>query len=579
MILSLRTQIILLFVPLLLVLSGLGGLLLMLGHRAEAMWGLEQQARAAVVALSGMTGADPLPAPPALERIAEENSITGLRFFDPAGAIRMEVGNFRGPAATVPPPAALVTLPETLEEGEIVRAAAPLAGGGWLALELSTSVQVAEAARLRRVALGLLLAGALIGLGGVLAVTGRISRRLGALERRMDGLSKGTLEDTAAVTGIQEVEDLDDALHTMHSVIHARRERSERLCVENEQFRTLHDLVGTLAEATQPDIDSPSGNRRIIARRVGGDAGQILRLIQTGDGGHLVLGSIQLADPLERALRAGAVGDLLAARLAQGTLPVDALADLPAGNDRLSILSWGGGPATKRVEWRAGKLHMEESPQTGILAVGLLTGGGERLLRQYMERFADVALEARAADLSTILQRRCVGTYALITLSGKAGVADRRHTDMEEIARLDMVLDSRLPEIHRLADAFEQFCDTHGVPPQPTFQFNLCFDELLTNVIQHGLAGETGHPIKVSVMLTDIMLQAEIIDGGPEFDPLQRPPADIESDIDDREIGGLGVHMVRTMMDMVAYRRLDGQNHFRFGQHVANWKNNVMESE
>lgn len=578
MTLTLRARIILLFVPLLLVLSGLGGGMVLLGHRAEALWGLEQQARAAIVTLAGMIDAHGTPAPQALATVTAANDITGLRLFDAAGGQRLSIGTMRGPDPLLRPPATLVTLPDGLEDGTPVGAVAPLADGGWLALEMSTARPAAEAGRLRRVALALLAAGIMVGLTGALAVAGRIVRRLKALRRRMALLSAGTLESAPAVAGIREVEDLDDALRTMHSVLQARRERSERLCIENEQFRTLHDIVGTLAEATQPDIDALSGDRRIVARRVGGDAGQILRLIRAATGSHLLLGVIQLADPLERALRAGAVADLLEARLRDGVPPCDVLADIAAGQDRLLILSWDTGVATRKVEWRAGRLHGEDCAQTDILAVGLLTGGGERLLRQYMERFGDVALEARAADLSTILQRRCVGTYALVTIPA-AGQQDRRHAGMEEIARLDMTLDSRIEEIQGLADAFDQFCEAHGIPSRPAFQFNLCFDELLTNVVQHGLDSVAGHPIKVSVLLTDLMLQAEIVDDGPAFDPLQRPPVDTEADIDDREIGGLGVHMVRTMMDMVSYRRVDGCNHFRFGQQVAGWKNDVMESE
>ena len=150
---------------------------------------------------------------------------------------------------------------------------------------------------------------------------------------------------------------------------------------------------------------------------------------------------------------------------------------------------------------------------------------------------------------------------------------------MDELARLDMVLDSRLEDIPRLADAVEAFCDNNAIPPRPTFQFNLCFDELLTNVIQHGLNGAAGRKIKIALVLSDIMLQAEIVDDGPPFDPLTRPPVDIDADLEEREIGGLGVHMVRTMMDMVSYRRQDDHNHFRFGQQVAGWKNEATGNE
>jgi anti-sigma regulatory factor (Ser/Thr protein kinase) len=577
MTLSLRTRIAGLFVPLLL-LSGLGGGLLLLGHYKQTLWGLEQQAGSVAVTLTRMIGAMPPPAPSVLSKIMEANQITALRVTDAKGLEQLAVGRFQAAPPPLTATGAVVTLPETLEGDQPVQVSIGLETGGTLSLEISTARAAAEVRRIRWIALGLLAVGIVAGLCAMLAVAGPITRRLRLLEQRMGLLPQGRLEGAAAISGIQEVEDLDEALRTMHSVLRARRNRTDRLSVENEQFRTVNDLIGTLTEATQPDIDGILIGRQVVCRRIGDDAGQILRLIQVGETGHLLLGNVQLADPLDRSLRAGAIGNLVTARLSQGASAEQALADIATGNDRLLLLSWGQGAATRKVEWRAGRLQSEDCADTDILGVGLLTGSGERLLRQYMERFTDVALDARAADLSTILRRRCVGAYALITNPGSTGGMNRGQPDMKEIASLDLFLDSHLDEIHRLATAFEEFCAKNNIPAQPLFQFNLCFDELLSNIIQHSLGNEAGHRIKISIRLSDIMLQVKITDDGPEFDPLQRPLVDIDADIDEREIGGLGIHMVRMVMDSVAYQRLDGQNHFRFGQQVANWKNNVTES-
>ena len=51
------------------------------------------------------------------------------------------------------------------------------------------------------------------------------------------------------------------------------------------------------------------------------------------------------------------------------------------------------------------------------------------------------------------------------------------------------------------------------------------------------------------------MLRLELSDDGIAFDPLSLPPPDVSLDIEDRLIGGLGVHLIRTMMDSVSYRR------------------------
>lgn len=57
------------------------------------------------------------------------------------------------------------------------------------------------------------------------------------------------------------------------------------------------------------------------------------------------------------------------------------------------------------------------------------------------------------------------------------------------MAEIVLVLDSQLQEIAPLADRVDEFCDSHDLPPQFAFQFNICFEEVLTNIIQHGLGG------------------------------------------------------------------------------------------
>jgi anti-sigma regulatory factor (Ser/Thr protein kinase) len=59
-------------------------------------------------------------------------------------------------------------------------------------------------------------------------------------------------------------------------------------------------------------------------------------------------------------------------------------------------------------------------------------------------------------------------------------------------------------------------------------------------------------------------VRAEVCDRGREFDPLGTPPADVASDLDQRRIGGLGIHLVRTLTDHLAYDRRDGTNRLTF---------------
>jgi anti-sigma regulatory factor (Ser/Thr protein kinase) len=79
-------------------------------------------------------------------------------------------------------------------------------------------------------------------------------------------------------------------------------------------------------------------------------------------------------------------------------------------------------------------------------------------------------------------------------------------------------------------------------------------------VILHAYDDARVHEIAVGLELEDGVLRAEVRDDGRPFDPLTVPPLDLDRGIDERGIGGLGIHVVRSTMDSVDYRREDGRN-------------------
>lgn len=131
---------------------------------------------------------------------------------------------------------------------------------------------------------------------------------------------------------------------------------------------------------------------------------------------------------------------------------------------------------------------------------------------------------------------------------------------------LDVRLRNELPEIHRLAEIVEEFGDLHGVPAKVVFNLNLALDELLTNVIDYAFPDEGAHEILVHLSLEDGMIGAEVIDDGVAYDPTARPDPDTSLSVEDRPIGGLGIHFVKRMMDRVEYVRDGNRNR------LALWK-------
>jgi len=92
------------------------------------------------------------------------------------------------------------------------------------------------------------------------------------------------------------------------------------------------------------------------------------------------------------------------------------------------------------------------------------------------------------------------------------------------------------------------------------FQVRLVLEEIMMNVISYGSDGVTTPHVRLHLSQQDTALAMEIADDGVAFDPLQAPAPDLDADIDDRPIGGLGVFLVRELMDSVTYRREAGWN-------------------
>ncbi len=121
-------------------------------------------------------------------------------------------------------------------------------------------------------------------------------------------------------------------------------------------------------------------------------------------------------------------------------------------------------------------------------------------------------------------------------------------------ATLTLRLAATLDDIARIHDGLEAFAQQEGWTSKLEFEVKMVVEELFTNVVNHG--GCPGAAVEIAFASAPDRLTVEMADPGRPFDPLAEAPApDTESDIEDRPIGGLGVHLVRSMMDEAAYRR------------------------
>lgn len=125
---------------------------------------------------------------------------------------------------------------------------------------------------------------------------------------------------------------------------------------------------------------------------------------------------------------------------------------------------------------------------------------------------------------------------------------------------IKLTLPTRISALQQMEEAVEAFGEQEGWPPRLAFQMQLVLEELASNVIRHGF-GEEGHEFEISVSSEPETVTIEVVDAAPAYNPItDTPEPDLDATLEDRQIGGLGVFLVRDVADEMSYRREDGKN-------------------
>ena len=126
--------------------------------------------------------------------------------------------------------------------------------------------------------------------------------------------------------------------------------------------------------------------------------------------------------------------------------------------------------------------------------------------------------------------------------------------------KLSVTLTNQLTEIKRLGGMVDEFAEKHGLPAKAVFEINLSLDELLTNIISYAYEDNLSHHILVTVAMEDRDVAIALEDDGRPYNPFTAPAPDLNLPLQDRAIGGLGVHFVRNLLDAFEYRREQDRN-------------------
>ena len=121
-------------------------------------------------------------------------------------------------------------------------------------------------------------------------------------------------------------------------------------------------------------------------------------------------------------------------------------------------------------------------------------------------------------------------------------------------------LRAEVPEVERLNRLIRRFGELHEIPGRTLYAVHLAIDELVSNAILYAFDNPMGQEVVVSIDVQESVVRAAIEDSGREFNPLQTGSPDVSLPLEHREAGGLGIHLVRSLMDEVAYQRVDTKN-------------------
>ena len=119
---------------------------------------------------------------------------------------------------------------------------------------------------------------------------------------------------------------------------------------------------------------------------------------------------------------------------------------------------------------------------------------------------------------------------------------------------------NKIRDLSRIPDLVAHFAQEQGLSDDVVFGINVALDEMLSNIIKYGYTDDAIHEIHVRLTVAGPLLVAEIEDDSQPFDPCAAAPVDVDAPLEDRKVGGLGIHIVRTLCAEVGYARVGGRN-------------------
>jgi anti-sigma regulatory factor (Ser/Thr protein kinase) len=120
---------------------------------------------------------------------------------------------------------------------------------------------------------------------------------------------------------------------------------------------------------------------------------------------------------------------------------------------------------------------------------------------------------------------------------------------------------SRLSGVGIMNEQLAKMCKQWNIANDVAFCLNLALEEIVTNIINHGYGGREEYDITIRFSLEKHNMRIQVKDSAPEFNPLDvEEPDDLGKSLEERHVGGLGIHLVKKFTDNFNYRRSKNKN-------------------
>ena len=263
----------------------------------------------------------------------------------------------------------------------------------------------------------------------------------------------------------------------------------------------------------------------------------------------LFVGVLDLPTGRLRYCNAGHDAPLLIGDIGIGLLPVES--NLPVG-----ILS----------EWRYKQQDTIINPQTTIFLYtdGLTEAENVRHEQFKEERILETAQQSVRRPMELIRQMM----DAVKAFVGSAEQSDDltmlaiQYTKQQHAVTMQrsITLDNNIEDVPQLAAFVDEVCETVGFDMSVAMSLNLAMEEAVVNVMDYAYPAGTKGKVCIEAEADDQQLSFIVSDWGKPFDPTAKAEVDTTLSAEDRPIGGLGIHLVRQIMDSINYERMDGKN-------------------